>query len=41
MNLDDVIYEEGRARLEDFKPVPLQAFEVWVFEVSLNADEEF
>ena len=41
MNLDDVIHEEGRARLEEFKPVPLQAFEVWVFEVRPDADEEY
>ena len=36
MNLDDLIYEEGCARLR-FKAVPLRAFEVWVFEVRLNA----
>ena len=38
MDLDDLIYEEGRNRLHRFMPVPLRAFEVWVFEVCLNAD---
>lgn len=36
-SLDDLIYEEGCARLE-FESVPVRAFEVWVLEVRLNAD---
>jgi hypothetical protein len=39
MNLDALTYEEGYARVGlKFKPVPLRAFEVWVFEVRLIAD---
>lgn len=38
--LDDLIYEEGCAGLR-FKPVPVRAFEIWVFEVRCEIGIDF